>query len=153
QLNAAQSSPGLAGGWHLAAPAAPPQHDLRTKDLGINIGFMGRRGGGWEEGCERLGIPRGIGTDERYATPVGRSLNQSAFRAALEPYTTRYTAAELKPIVENAGGVAVVCNTYETLFNDPQMDALDMLREVEHPTAGRVRTIGLPWNLERTPGS
>ena len=153
QLHAAQSNPDLKGGWHLSAPTDPPEYDLRTQDLGIEFGFMARRVGGWEEFCKRIGVPDEIANDERFNSALGRTLNWPAFRAAFEPYSTRYSASDLKAIIEECGGVGVICNSYETLFADPQVAAFDMLREIDHPTLGRVKTLGLPWNLEKTPGS
>ena len=153
QLNAAQSDPSLKGGWHLSAPTDPPEYSLRSSDLGVDFGFMARREGAWEEFCGRLGVPEPLVADERYSTSLGRTLNWLAFKAAFEPYTTKYTAVELKELIEASSGVAVISNTYDTLFKDPQVEAMGMLREVDHPTLGRIRTVGLPWDLEKTPAS
>ena len=39
------------------------------------------------------------------------------------------------------------------LFAHPQIAARRMVEEVDHPTAGRIRTLGLPVKLSETPGS
>ena len=56
-------------------------------------------------------------------------------------------------MIEEFGGIAVICNDYRTLFEDPQMVEYEMLRHIEHPTLGRIATLGLPWCLDKTPGS
>ena len=92
-------------------------------------------------------------TRRAVASGVGRVLNWDVLVAAFEPYTRRHTAGELKQMIEAAGGVCVICSTYSTLFDDPQVATLDMQQTLTHPTAGEVTMLGPPWNLERTPGS
>jgi len=153
QLNAAQSHPSLTGGWHLSAPTDPPPHSPMAKDLPIHFGFNNRAQGGWDAFCKALGIPEEVAKDPRFTEGLGRTLNEEALRPILEHYFKDKTAAELKKIIEECEGIGVICNNYETLFQDPQVIAMEMLRELEHPRLGKIKTIGLPWNLEKTPGS
>ena len=37
-------------------------------------------------------------------------------------------------------------------YADPQVLARDMVVEIEHPVAGRIRNIGVPVKLSETPG-
>ena len=39
------------------------------------------------------------------------------------------------------------------VYSDPQVLARDMVVEIEHPTAGRIRNIGIPVKLSETPGA
>jgi len=41
---------------------------------------------------------------------------------------------------------------YSDVSSDPQVLANDYVVEVDHPTAGRVRVVGLPVKLSKTPG-
>lgn len=152
QLNAAQSDDSLEGGWHLSAPTDPPEYDLYGSDLQVDIGFV-RDQTGWLRFCERIGVPEEVAADPRWETTLDRTLNAEALGEIFEPYTRKYRAAELKEIIEECGGIAVVCNDYRSLFEDPQMVAYEMLRHLEHPTLGRIATVGLPWRLDETPGS
>ena len=152
QLNAAQSDDSLEGGWHLSAPTDPPEYDLYGSDLQVDIGFV-RDQTGWLRFCERIGVPEDVAADPRWATTLDRTLNAEALGEIFEPYTRKYRAAELKEIIEECGGIAVVCNDYRSLFEDPQMVAYEMLRHLDHPTLGRIATVGLPWRLDETPGS
>ncbi|MYE45875.1 MAG: hypothetical protein F4X25_03825, partial [Chloroflexi bacterium] len=152
QLNAAQSDDSLEGGWHLSAPTDPPEYDLYGSDLQVDIGFV-RDQTGWLRFCERIGVPEDVATDPRWATTLDRTLNAEALGEVFEPYTRKYRAAELKEIIEECGGIAVVCNDYDSLFEDPQMVEYEMLRYIEHPTLGRIATLGFAWNLDETPAS
>jgi crotonobetainyl-CoA:carnitine CoA-transferase CaiB-like acyl-CoA transferase len=39
----------------------------------------------------------------------------------------------------------------EDLFKDPQVQARNMLIEMPHPTAGKIKLVGSPIKLSRTP--
>jgi crotonobetainyl-CoA:carnitine CoA-transferase CaiB-like acyl-CoA transferase len=41
----------------------------------------------------------------------------------------------------------------EDVYADPQVQARDMMVEMDHPTAGRVKNIGVAVKLSDTPGS
>jgi crotonobetainyl-CoA:carnitine CoA-transferase CaiB-like acyl-CoA transferase len=41
----------------------------------------------------------------------------------------------------------------QELFDDPQIDARDMIARVEHSTIGSLRALGLPVKLSETPGA
>jgi CoA:oxalate CoA-transferase len=43
--------------------------------------------------------------------------------------------------------------THDQVFNDPQIKAREMVVEVEHPVAGRSKTLGVTVKLSDTPGS
>ena len=42
---------------------------------------------------------------------------------------------------------------YDDLINDPQVAHNQLIQEVEHPTAGRIKVIGVPVGLSGTPGT
>jgi len=65
----------------------------------------------------------------------------------------KMTVAEVTKLVEKYGGNVYPMNNYEMLFSHPQFPYLDMLAEMEHPTAGKIKATGIPWKLEETPGS
>jgi formyl-CoA transferase len=39
------------------------------------------------------------------------------------------------------------------VYADPQVQAREMMVEMDHPTAGRIKNIGVPVKLSETPGS
>jgi formyl-CoA transferase len=43
-------------------------------------------------------------------------------------------------------------NSFDQTFRDPHILARDMVLEVQHPTAGSVKTLGMAAKLSHTPG-
>ena len=56
-----------------------------------------------------------------------------------------------KPRFDAAGIPSGPILDYAEAFDTPQAQARDMAVTVEHPTLGRIRTIGTPLKLSRTP--
>jgi crotonobetainyl-CoA:carnitine CoA-transferase CaiB-like acyl-CoA transferase len=57
--------------------------------------------------------------------------------------------------LEHLGQYDVLCAPvydYRELFADPQVAHNEMVVEQDHPTAGRVKVIGIPVKLSETPG-
>ena len=48
--------------------------------------------------------------------------------------------------------LGMVINTLEEVFSSPQVHALKMLQEVEHPEAGTLKVTGIPVSYSETPG-
>ena len=63
------------------------------------------------------------------------------------------TVDQITEIVNRLGGNVWRLNNYEQLFSHPQLPYIDMVAEMEHPTAGKIKATGIPWKLQETPGS
>ena len=61
------------------------------------------------------------------------------------------TSAEWLALLRRADIPAAPLQNLEDLLSDPQLAATDFLREREHPSEGRIRTIGVPstWSVTR----
>ena len=44
-------------------------------------------------------------------------------------------------------------NTMDRVFKHPQIEPLNMVAEVDHPTAGKIKLVGIPVRYSETPGS
>lgn len=64
---------------------------------------------------------------------------------------TRTTQEWLKLLEENDIPHMPV-NELEDLLNDPHLKAIDFIREIDHPSEGRIRTFDVPITFSRTPG-
>jgi len=54
----------------------------------------------------------------------------------------------------NAAGVPCgAVRTLQELFDDPQLEAREMIARVEHATVGQLRTLGVNVKLSDTPGA
>jgi crotonobetainyl-CoA:carnitine CoA-transferase CaiB-like acyl-CoA transferase len=88
-------------------------------------------------------------TDPRFATNGVRIDNREVLDELLAPRLNRYTAAELVVICDRLGIPASEVNTVADIAEQEQALARDMV--VETGIEG-VRTAGIPFKLDRTPG-
>ena len=106
----------------------------------------------WKLTCDVLGCPHLTG-DPRFATKPDRVRNVAALVEALTPYFKRETTAHWCGKLEAAGVPAGPVMNHVEALSDPHSVARDMVQEVEHPAAGRSKTLGIPVKLSRTPGA
>src|SRR3990172_6258450 len=85
-----------------------------------------------------------IANDERFKTRDGRRQNYQALEAMLAPVFAAKTREEwLKQLEADDVPVAPLYNVAEVLA-DPQVKHLDLVEELEHPQAGRLKFVGAP---------
>jgi crotonobetainyl-CoA:carnitine CoA-transferase CaiB-like acyl-CoA transferase len=91
--------------------------------------------------------------DPRYATVLARS-NYFAelYRFIEETLVTRATAQWAEAFAKAELPFAVV-NSFEALFDDPQLKATGFWQRVEHPTEGALNVPGIPVKFSATPGA
>ena len=90
-------------------------------------------------------------SDPRFATEVERLCNREALDAAVEEWTTRRTPHEVFQLLQGAGIAAGPTLGVDELLDDPHLSARGFVTEVDHPEAGRRKTLGLPWKLGERP--
>ena len=61
--------------------------------------------------------------------------------------------ASYPDVLEKAGVPSGPIMDIAQVYADPQIEAREMAVELDHPSAGRVKNIGIPTKLSRTPGS
>ena len=87
-----------------------------------------------------------------YATNGDRVNNRSVLVPYLQQvFLTRPVAEWVSDLQE----VSVPCgaiNDLADVFADPQIEARDMLQEMVHPVAGKIKQTGIPVKFSRTPG-
>ena len=59
-----------------------------------------------------------------------------------------WESEKLLELYESLGSHGAQINTFSELFGHPQMKALDMVREIDHPTFGKVNFVAAPWKME-----
>ena len=106
----------------------------------------------WKLTCDVLGCPHLTG-DPRFATKPDRVTNVAALVEALTPYFKRETTAHWCGKLEAVGVPAGPVMNHVEALSDPHSVARDMVREVDHPAAGRSKTLGIPVKLSETPGA
>ncbi|MDQ6740057.1 MAG: CoA transferase, partial [Actinomycetota bacterium] len=91
--------------------------------------------------------------DERFATNSARVENRNVLIPVIEDIMLTHTTEEWVHTLNTAGVPVGPIQTVGQAVQDPQVVARGMVVEMQHPTAGRVNTVGCPIRLTRTPAS
>jgi formyl-CoA transferase len=131
-------------------PTAIPTGVFRTKDGHINIAASGQHM--FHRLCEALGTEPLL-ADARFKTASDRSKNRKALAVELEKAFATRTSADWVELL-NAKGVpsGPILNVKE-MFENEQVQHLQMAVPVKHPALGEVRVQAPPVTLSRTPAS
>ncbi len=97
-----------------------------------------------------LGRPEWV-KDERFATNPARVRNHAVLDPLLRAEFEKRTRGDLVAALETAGVPCSPINTVPEVFADPQVQHRRMLRELPHPTAGRVPLVVSPLNFANEP--
>jgi len=139
-------APGPMGTAH---PLNAPYQAFPTSDGWITVGAANQ--GNWLRLVEALEAPA-LRDDRRFSANADRMRNLEALTATLTPIFRRLTSAEWLRRLEHAGVPAGPVLEVCQMHADPQALAREMIVETEHPSAGRVKAIGLPIKFSTTPG-
>jgi formyl-CoA transferase len=102
--------------------------------------------------CEVIGRPD-MGADEQFATNPGRVTHRDALIPQLQAEFGRFAVDDLLRRLSAAGVPAGRINTLDRVLDDPQVLHRQMVVEVEHPTAGALKLLGVPYKFSRTPAT
>ncbi|HSE93408.1 MAG TPA: CaiB/BaiF CoA-transferase family protein [Methylomirabilota bacterium] len=127
-----------------------PYQAFRTADGWLNLG--GGAPGFWPRICAVLGVEPLL-EDPRFTTPALRVKHRAELEALLEARFRTATTAVWLARLEGAGVPAGPILGYDEVFADPHVRHRAMAVEVEHPTAGKGRVLGVPVKLSATPGA
>jgi CoA:oxalate CoA-transferase len=139
--------PGPLGNRH---PSITPFSAFTAKDGHIIVGAGNDRL--WTKLCQELGCAELL-SDERFSSNGNRTNNVKALAEILNKVFITKTIAEWMKALEAAGLPCAPINTVDKVVNDPQVKARDMIVEVEHPIAGKLKMPGVPVKLSATPGA
>jgi crotonobetainyl-CoA:carnitine CoA-transferase CaiB-like acyl-CoA transferase len=139
-------NPGPTGSSHILTA---PYQAFPTRDGWINVG--GANQSNWERIATVLGLSSLV-QDPRFRTNADRMAHKEELAGIIAERTKVLSSAEWIDAFEDAGVPAGPINRIGDMLADPQVKARDMVVEVEHPTAGRVKALGLPIKFSVTPG-
>lgn len=135
------------GDWGYARMMNADRRPYRTLDghLGINV-YTDRH---WQRFFAAVGRPD-LAADPRFADIHGRTQHIDELYAFLaDVLATRSTDEWLKVLTE-ADIPAIAMHTPETLLADPHMAAVGFFTERDHPSEGRLRSLGIPQRWSET---
>ena len=100
--------------------------------------------------CEVAGCPHLV-ADPRFATNADRVRNRAEIEPLIQEVTRQRTTREWVRVLETAGVPCGPINNLREVFEEPQVKARGMLRELPHPSAGRVPQVVSPMKFSATP--
>ncbi len=132
-----------------AHPLNAPYQSVATRDGWINIGAANQTN--WLLLVKAIDAEY-LAEDPRFLSNPNRMQNLTELMDELNivfrTNTTKYWLACLNQVGVPAGPILDICEMHE----DPQVLAREMVTEVQHPTAGNVKTLGAPVKFHGTPG-
>lgn len=139
-------APGPMGTAH---PLNAPYQAFPASDGWITVGAANQEN--WLRLIDALEAPA-LRDDPRFLNNAERMRNLSALTAALTPLFQKRSVAEWLLRLEECGVPAGPVLDIAQMHADPQALAREMIVETAHPTAGKVKAIGLPIKFSDTPG-
>ena len=140
-------APGPVGSGH---PLSSPYQAFKTRDSYFIVGAANQAN--WERLCGAIGR-EDLLQDPRFTANADRRNNLKELQATLEKTFAQRTTAEWLQALDEAGVPCGPINDLDEVYSDPQVQARDMVVELEHPKVGTVRNIGLPLKMSETPGA
>ncbi len=131
-----------------AHPLNAPYQSFQTSDGWINVGAANQSN--WMRFLDVIAAPE-LNEDPRFSSNDARNRNLPALVDILNGYLVQDTTASWLERMEAAKLPAGPVNDILEMHADPQARARNMIVEVEHPTAGRVETLGHPVKYSGTP--
>jgi formyl-CoA transferase len=136
--------------WGNAHPNIVPYQNFQTADGYLVIGVASEVI--WKRFCQAMGR-RDLINDPRFADNSKRVENRGELIAILsETFLQRRNDAWFKLLTDAEVPCAPV-QTIDQVFQAAQVLQRDMLIEVDHPTAGKVRMAGIPVKFSETPAT
>jgi len=106
----------------------------------------------WQRCCEVLGLSDLAATPD-YVTNAGRVRHYDKLRPILAGvFKTQPRQAWIRALL-SAGVPCASVRTLDEVLNDPQLRAREMIRAIDHPSAGLLTLLGVTVKLSETPGA
>ena len=125
-----------------------PYQAIRCADGYMTIGAANDRT--FQRLCEALGHPEWA-ADPEYRDDTHRIRNREALASRIEAVMETRPRAHWLERLEGHGVPCGPINDYAEVMADPQVRARGLVVETDHPTLGRISTLGTPIKLSETP--
>jgi len=130
-------------------PVIVPYQAFKARDVYINIAVGNDQL--WERFCKAVGLEK-VMNDPRFVTNAKRVENREEIVKIIGDLITAKNGEEWLKILTDAGVPCGPIYTIDKIFADPQVLHRQMLQELNHPTAGKIKVTGIPVKLSDTPG-
>ena len=131
-----------------AHPTIVPYQDFQTGDSPIMVAVGNDRLFG--RFATAIGMDH-LRDDPRFRTNADRVNNREQLVQCLSARMVDKSAAEWVEALRREGIPAAVINSVDRVMADPQIQAREMILEIDHKSAGRLRMLACPIKMSRTP--
>ena len=131
-------------------PSIIPFEDFETLDGSIMI--SAGNDSLWKKLCNALNL-EDLKEDKRFKTNPLRGENYEELRPLLSEVFKSKDTEDWINILNSYGIPNGPINNIEDIVNDPQIQAREMIVDVEHPKAGNMKMPGVPIKMSETQGS
>jgi crotonobetainyl-CoA:carnitine CoA-transferase CaiB-like acyl-CoA transferase len=125
-----------------------PYQTFHTKTRDLALAVAGEKI--WRKFCPAIGCPELL-EDPRYVNTVERSRHRDTLIPKLQEVFLTRTYEEWEPLLLANDIPVGAINNVAQVVEHPQVEARHALHDVEHPKVGRVRVVGSPVRMSRTP--
>ena len=131
-----------------AHQTSAPYQAIKAKDGFFTVGATTARN--WTAFCQALGLAD-LENDPRFRTNHLRHQNRRELIPLIEAVTVQRPAAHWVEKLQAGGVPCGKLQTYDQVFNDPQLKARGFFTDAPHKKLGPVRQVGSPMRMSRTP--
>jgi formyl-CoA transferase len=131
-----------------AHPNVVPYQPFDTADVPIALAIG--TDNQFRKFCKLVDRPE-LATDPRFATNAARVENRAILIPILQGIFVLRPAAEWEQMLNSVDIPAGSINTLDRVFDHPHTKALEIVQEIQHPTAGHVKVVRSPMHLSATP--
>ncbi|MGZ5122540.1 MAG: CaiB/BaiF CoA transferase family protein [Burkholderiales bacterium] len=129
-------------------PLRVPANTYRTSD-DFYVAVMVHDQDQWKPFCEALGVREWI-DDPQLSTMPLRVQHRQKMNEMVARRFARHDAKYWATRFEEFRIPYALVNDYAQALEDPQVVHRGLVREVEHPTSGKIRVVGPPWRMSST---
>lgn len=130
-------------------PSIAPFDVFETKDGWVVIAIG--NDSLWEKFCKVIDKVELL-KDSHFSTNPKRSENYRELKPIIEEWSREKTVEEILNILIKSGVPVGEVNTIDKIVDDPNIKVREMIVEVKHPQAGKVKITNTPIKLSLTPG-
>jgi len=131
-----------------AHPNIVPYQVFKTKDEYIALAIGNNLQ--WKEFCKLAEIEE-LAEDPKFKTNPKRVENRKELIGILDKVILKKRGEEWIKLCRDNRVPCGPINTIDKVFSDPQVLNRDMVVEVKHPSAGKIKLAGIPIKLSHTP--
>jgi len=125
-----------------------PYQAIRCADGYITVGAANDRT--FQGLCDALEHPEWA-KETDFADNAGRVAHRARLAARIEAVMTGEPRDHWLALLETHGVPCGPINTYADVMKDPHIQARELVVDTDHPTLGRIKTLGTPVKLSDTP--